>query len=106
MSPPKPGPGRPPRAAKAATERIEIRVTKLERLEWERCAELAGTSLSEWIRGCCHVEVHPIGPGVAVRVDYVGRHIEFHGSGDLWWAWITMWWLIGYEEEWNAEDGD
>jgi hypothetical protein len=50
-------PGRPPRANKSATERIEIRVTKLERLEWERCAELAGITVSEWVRACCTAEV-------------------------------------------------
>jgi hypothetical protein len=47
--------GRPARAGKAATERIEIRVTKLERLDWQRAAELCGETLSEWIRRRCSV---------------------------------------------------
>ena len=47
-------PGRPLRASKAATERIEIRVTKLERLEWQQMAEFAEMTLSEWIRSRCN----------------------------------------------------
>lgn len=50
---PRKRPGRPPRADKTATERIELRVTRLERLEWERSAEIAGMTLSAWIRMRC-----------------------------------------------------
>jgi hypothetical protein len=52
MSPRK-RPGRPPRGDKAATERIEIRVTRLEFLEFQRAALADGISVSEWIRQCC-----------------------------------------------------
>lgn len=49
------GPGRPARTDRSsvATERIEIRVTKLERTEWQYMAERAGLTLSEWIRQRC-----------------------------------------------------
>jgi hypothetical protein len=50
----KPRRGRPPRAAKAATERIEIRVTKLELREMQRAAETQGITVSEWIRRRCY----------------------------------------------------
>lgn len=50
----KPRRGRPPRADKAATERIEIRVTRLERAEWQAAAARAGVPLSEFIRGACN----------------------------------------------------
>ncbi len=46
----KPRIGRPPRADKASLERIELRVTRLERAAWEHAAAQAGMSLSEWIR--------------------------------------------------------
>ncbi len=36
-----------------------------------------------------------------MRIDYEGRNIVFRGNGDWWWCWVTMWWLIGYEEEWK-----
>lgn len=49
----KPRRGRPPRTDKAATERIEIRVTKLELAEWKHHAAMHGVTLSEWIRGRC-----------------------------------------------------
>lgn len=49
----KPRRGRPPRAGKAALERIELRVTRLERAAWDHAAARAGLSLSEWIRGRC-----------------------------------------------------
>jgi predicted HicB family RNase H-like nuclease len=45
--------GRPARAGKVATERIELRVTKLERAAWEHAAAQAGISVSEWIRRMC-----------------------------------------------------
>lgn len=47
---PRRGPGRPPRGAGAADERIELRVTRLERAAWEHAAAEAGITLSEWIR--------------------------------------------------------
>lgn len=50
---PRPKRGRPARAGNAATERIEIRVTRLELAEWRHHAALQGVSLSEWIRGRC-----------------------------------------------------
>ena len=43
-------PGRPPHGDKAATERIELRVTRLERLTWERAAVEAGLTMSGWLR--------------------------------------------------------
>lgn len=49
----KPARGAKPRAGKAATERIELRVTRLERAAWEHAAAQAGLSLSEWIRSKC-----------------------------------------------------
>ena len=49
----KPRRGRPPRTDKAATERIEIRVTRLERAAWEHAAAQAGISVSEWVRSRC-----------------------------------------------------
>lgn len=52
--------GRPPRADKAATERIEIRVTRLERAAWEHAAAQVGISASEWIRRCCATEIRPL----------------------------------------------
>lgn len=50
---PRPKRGRPPRGDKAATERIEIRVTRLERAAWEHVAAQAGITVSEWIRQRC-----------------------------------------------------
>lgn len=47
-------PGRPPRAARAATERVEIRATKAEVRAWSRLAEHAEVTLSEWIRQRCN----------------------------------------------------
>lgn len=41
-------PGRPPRAARPSSERIEIRITAAERKAWERAA--GETTLSEWLR--------------------------------------------------------
>lgn len=49
---PKRKPGRPPRADKAAEERIEVRLTADERRSWERAA--GDVSLSEWIRARCN----------------------------------------------------
>lgn len=46
-------PGRPPRAGKAASEMVKLRVTPAERTGWEQQAERAGVSLSEWIRQRC-----------------------------------------------------
>ena len=46
----KPRRGRPPRADGAATERIEIRVTRIERFAWSHAAAQAGLTLSEWLR--------------------------------------------------------
>ena len=43
-------PKKPP--AEVASERIDLRVTKAERSEYDRAAERKGQSLSEWIRGC------------------------------------------------------
>lgn len=45
-------PGRPPRAAKASLERLEIRLTKAELLGWRRRAKASATTLSEWLRWC------------------------------------------------------
>lgn len=45
-------PGRPPRAAKASLERVEIRVTKAEFAVWKRCAKGSSMTLSEWLRWC------------------------------------------------------
>lgn len=52
--PTKRGPGRPPRADKASTERIELRVTTAERKDWEARAALGDQPLSEWIRVRCN----------------------------------------------------
>lgn len=60
LMPAKKRPGRPPRGNKAATERIEIRVTRLERAAWEHAAALTGETLSEWIRRRCHVNVETV----------------------------------------------
>lgn len=46
-------PGRPPRSDRAATERIDLRVTRLERAAFEHAAAKAGVTLSEWIRRQC-----------------------------------------------------
>jgi hypothetical protein len=51
---PKPRRGRPPRADRAATERVEIRATPDERAAWEHRATEAKASLSEWIRERCN----------------------------------------------------
>jgi hypothetical protein len=46
-------PGRPPRAAKASLDRVEIRVTKAELLAWQRRAKNNGAmTLSDWLRWC------------------------------------------------------
>jgi hypothetical protein len=45
--------GRPPRAAKASLERVEIRVTKAELVTWRREASKAGMTLSSWVRFRC-----------------------------------------------------
>lgn len=60
MTRPKPRRGRPPRTDKAATERIEIRVTKLERAAWEHAAAIADVSLSEWLRAIAAAEVRAV----------------------------------------------
>ena len=52
-------PGRPPRAAKASLERVEIRVTKAEKRDMERTAKRCGLTLSEWIRLVCSSSVEP-----------------------------------------------
>jgi hypothetical protein len=52
MTRPNRPPGRPPRAAKASLERVEIRVTKAELSVWKRRAIDAGTTVSEWLRWC------------------------------------------------------
>jgi hypothetical protein len=44
--------GRPPRSSKAATERVELRLTTAERKAWERAA--GDLSLSDWIRDLCN----------------------------------------------------
>ena len=45
------GPGRPPRLNKAATDRIEIRVTPAERKVWQQAASDAGCeTISDAIR--------------------------------------------------------
>jgi hypothetical protein len=67
VSSPRKRPGRPPRGDKAATERIEIRVTKLEILEWKRAAELAGVTLSEWISQTCNKPVRVLA-GLTVTI--------------------------------------
>ena len=51
--PKKRGPGRPPLSTSAATELVKLRVTTDIRRRWEHQAELAGVSLSEWIRQRC-----------------------------------------------------
>lgn len=43
-------PGRPPRAAKASLERIEIRCTAAERKAWLKRA--GKMTLSDWLRWC------------------------------------------------------
>lgn len=48
---PKPRLGRPPRAAKAATIRISVRVTEAEHATWLRAA--GEQPLGEWIRELC-----------------------------------------------------
>jgi predicted HicB family RNase H-like nuclease len=50
-------PGRPPRSAKAALDRFEMRITVAERKAWERVAKGEGLSLSEWARGLLNYEV-------------------------------------------------
>ena len=47
-APVKRGRGRPPRADKAATERLDIRITAAERAAWIRVAR--GRPLSDWVR--------------------------------------------------------
>lgn len=48
------------RGGKAATERIEVRVTKTECAAMEYAAALAGMSLSEWIRRRCESVYCPV----------------------------------------------
>lgn len=57
MSRPKPRRGRPPRADKAATKRIELRVTRLERATWAHAAAVDGISVSEWLRRLAEEEI-------------------------------------------------
>lgn len=66
----KPRRGRPARAGKAATERIELRVTKLERAAWEHEAAKRGMSVSEWIRRCCSSKVIEDPVGDELRAKY------------------------------------
>ena len=63
----KPRRGRPARAGKAATERIEIRVTKLERASWEHAAAQAGMNVSEWIRRRCRIVEDVVGDELRAR---------------------------------------
>lgn len=42
-------PGRPPRAGKAALDRLEIRITAAERKAWTKAA--GERALSDWLRG-------------------------------------------------------
>ena len=44
------GPGRPPVANESRKAQVIIRVTSDEKLRWERAAEAAGMSMSEWAR--------------------------------------------------------
>ncbi|HEX7096678.1 MAG TPA: hypothetical protein VF183_12405 [Acidimicrobiales bacterium] len=46
--------GRPPRAGKASTEIVKLRVTPDERRAWEQAAEREDKTLSEWIRERCN----------------------------------------------------
>jgi hypothetical protein len=46
-------PGQPPRHGIGATERIEIRLTLVERKAWEYAAAQAGVTVSEWVRMRC-----------------------------------------------------
>jgi hypothetical protein len=50
-------PGRPPRAAKASTERFEMRITAAEMRAWERRAKDEGLSVSDWARGLLNYDV-------------------------------------------------
>ena len=47
------GSGRNPRAGKAATKIIGLRVTDAERAAFQAAAEAAAVSLGEWIRTTC-----------------------------------------------------
>ena len=42
--------GRPPRASKASTEIVKLRVTGDERARWQQAAQRQGLSLSQWLR--------------------------------------------------------
>lgn len=41
--------------------RVDLRMTAEEKSGWERCAKMAGVSLSEWIRRMCNREVVLVG---------------------------------------------
>lgn len=48
--------GRPPKQVKA-TERVHVRITKKQKIEWKAAAENANMSLSEWIKQLVDQEV-------------------------------------------------
>lgn len=50
----KPKVGRPRRAGKVADERITIRLTRAELVEWNRRAKAEEKALGEWIRDRCN----------------------------------------------------
>jgi uncharacterized protein (DUF1778 family) len=53
----KPRPVGRPSLGKTPTERVEIRVDAASVKRWQRAADAAGTTLSDWIRSCCNGEV-------------------------------------------------
>lgn len=47
--------GRPPSTEPTRTEQKLLLLTPDERVRWQRCADDAGVSLAEWIRGACEI---------------------------------------------------
>ena len=48
--------GRPPKQDKA-TQRVHLRITEIQKIEWKAAAEKADMSLSEWIKQLVDREV-------------------------------------------------
>lgn len=48
-------PGRPPRAGKVSSARLEIRLTGVEYERWSTAAERQNLTLSDWVREACEL---------------------------------------------------
>jgi uncharacterized protein (DUF1778 family) len=53
----KPRPVGRPSLGKTPTERLELRIDAARRKRWQRCADAAGVTLSDWLRALGDAEV-------------------------------------------------